>query len=318
VARSKNFQSTTDFLILENFLEMIAAERSLAKNTILSYKNDLENFLQFSAQNNLSISNISLKDINNYITQHTNAILKPTSISRKISAIRQFFKFLLSENIRKDNPALDIDLPKKEINLPKSLSKEQIDKLLHQAFLDNSFEGIRFYAVLEILYSTGMRISELVGLKYSFLFKYVSKDENMLAFVINGKGNKERIVILNNTAMKALNQYLEVREYFLKGQESDFLFPSFNNKGKVTHITRQRFFQLLKQLAIQSNLDPTIISPHKIRHSFASALLQNGANLRVVQELLGHQDISSTQIYTKVIDEQKRELIFTKHPLAQN
>jgi integrase/recombinase XerD len=306
-------------LYLENFLEMLSAEKGVSKNTIISYKTDLLDFIQFTNKHNVAIIDQDYTFLSSYIASLSNRALNARSIARKLSALRQFFQFLVSEKIVSTNPALDLNMPKKPQTLPKALTQEDLTKLLNTAALDNTPEGLRLHVMLEILYSTGLRISELVALKMQNLQKDLSSKQIEKFMIIKGKGGKERLVILNEQAVEALERYLKVRLSLLKSPTpTDWLFPSMEKSGKITHLTRQRFGQLLKELATDSGVDPKKLSPHVIRHSFASHMLENGANLRIVQELLGHSDISSTQIYTKVLSDSAKKLVFEKHPLAKS
>lgn len=308
----------SDVFLVENFLEMLSAERSASANTLSSYKTDLLELLKFATNSNLNIEHCSDTDLNKYASYLSSTKnYKSSTLSRKISALRSFFTFLVSDGIRADNPALGLELPKKERNLPKALSYEDILKLLNRSSPSDSPEKLRDNAILHLLYSSGMRVSELTNLKMSSIERgNVSNDDSMV-INIKGKGNKERLVVINDSALIALRKYLSVRFKLLKGHKNDYLFPSHKKKGEVTNISRQRVHQIFKQLANEVGIDPDLLSPHKIRHSFATHILQNGADLRVVQELLGHSDISSTQIYTKVANEQAQKLVLEKHPLAQ-
>lgn len=301
--------------ILENFLEMLAAERSVTQNTIDAYKNDIEKLLKYISNLNLEVNKISLQNLEDYLAKlRENQKISTKTIARKISAIRQFFLFLVSERAISKNIAIDLVMPKKASELPKALSKNEIDILLKYAYGIETPEGIRTTAILELLYATGMRISELLSLKLQVLESNSNTLPNYI--IVRGKGNKERIVLLNDYAKQAIANYLKIRKVFIKiGNKTNWLFPSTDKSGKSIHLTRQRFGQILKEVAINAGLDPLIVSPHKIRHSFATHMLQNGANLRIVQELLGHSDISSTQIYTKINNDQATRLVMEKHPL---
>ncbi len=314
---SSKLQNNTDYIYVENFLEMISVEKSAAKNTIYSYKFDLDDLLSFLSNGKISLQDVLQSDLARYIEKLGEKKLSSRTLARKISAIKHFFKFLCIDKIRKDNPSLYLEMPKQEKLLPKALSKQDVELMLSSIDISKNADGIRDKCMLEILYSSGMRVTELVQLRYSSIQKNTIKSESHAAIVIKGKGSKERIIILNQSAINALNEYLKVRIKFLRGMQSDFLFPSFGKSGKVTHMSRQRFHQIIKQVATNANIDPVLVSPHKIRHSFASHLLQNGADLRVVQELLGHADISSTQIYTKVLSEQAKNLVLDTHPLSK-
>lgn len=309
-------QNKTDCIYVENFLEMISVEKSAAKNTIYSYKFDLDDLLSFLSNAKISLQDVLQSDLARYIEKLGEKKLSSRTLARKISAIKHFFKFLCIDKIRKDNPSLYLEMPKQDKLLPKALSRQDVEAMLSSIDISKNPDKIRDKCMLEILYSSGMRVSELIQLRYSNIQKNVIKSESHAAIVIKGKGSKERIIILNQSAIHSLNEYLKVRMKFLRGVQSDFLFPSFGKSGKITHMSRQRFHQIIKQVAISAKIDPALVSPHKIRHSFASHLLQNGADLRMVQELLGHADISSTQIYTKVLSEQAKNLVLDTHPLS--
>ena len=311
-----NKNSNKDLLQIEYFIEMMVAEKSAAKNTLLSYKTDLLDLAKHILSEKVNFNNVSQQEIENYICSLFQRKLTTKSIARKISTIRQFFNFLLSDNFRKDNPALHLIMPKREQNLPSAISQEQISLLIENSYKNDTPTAIRMTAMLEMLYATGMRISELITLKMQSLESKVANKSVLRYVFIKGKGNKERIALLNKHAAIALEKYLSIRNTFLKNKKSDWLFPSCNKKGEISHLTRQRFGQMLKKLAISCGLEGKLISPHKIRHSFASHMLENGANLRVVQELLGHSDISSTQIYTKVSNKTAEDLVLNKHPVA--
>ena len=301
---------------LEYFLEMLVAERGATKNTMLSYKKDIEDLYCYLTELDVGLKDVTHDILVNFIAELSKKKLGAKTISRKISTYRQFFSFLISDRFINYNPASNLVMPKKPQSLPKALSVHILNKLIEVSMSDGSKEGVRSHAMLEILYSTGMRISELVTLEMKSLESFSDEtDTNFL--IIKGKGNKERVVILNQIASAALKKYLEKRSNFLRhGMKSNWLFPSYTKDGKTIHITRQRFGQILKGLAKLAGIDANLISPHKIRHSFATHLLENGANLRVVQELLGHSDISSTQIYTKISDIKAKKVLLSKHPLA--
>lgn len=309
--------SLNESQFVEMFLEALSSERGLAKNSLASYLNDISDFMIHHNTRGVSVLSLNIQDLNNYLALPHLAKFKRSTISRKISCLKQFYMFLFSENIIKTNPSIDMDHPKREANLPKPLAIADLETLMAQAKADFTEEGIRNYCILEILYSTGMRVSEVLTLKLSIVLNPIEKMDDMQTILIKGKGNKERLVIFNTEALKALDHYLDVRDQFTKGRQSDYLFPSFKKNGSPTHLTRQMFFIILKRLALAANLDPDTVSPHKIRHSFASHILHRGANLRVVQELLGHSDISSTQIYTKVLSSQAKDLVMHKHPIAK-
>jgi len=313
---------------LTQFLDMIKAERGLAKNTLISYKNDLEYFIQ-TTKNPLKITTA---DIKNHLKQLYTDGISANSLSRKISSIKQFFNFLQIEEVIKDNPALLIEHPKHSIKIPKYLTEQEVETLLKNAKKDKSPAGVRFCCMLELLYATGLRISELVSLKVSVVQKKYKKDGfyNIDDFlIIKGKGNKERLVVINKTAKALLKDYLDLRKKLLDGESSEWLFTTqvkfsttkyINEKLKTrkdNHLSRQVFALALKEIAIKSGIDEEKVSPHIIRHSFATHLLNNGADLRVLQELLGHSDISTTQIYTHILDSKLKSIVNTLHPLAK-
>jgi len=302
---------------MEYFFEMLIAERGATENTILSYKKDIKDLFDYLALNHIELEKVTSSVVKDFIVELSKKNLGAKTIGRKISALRQFFSFLVSDGIFKENPTLNIIMPKRPESIPKALSKNMLSHLIETASNDVTKEGLRDYAMLEILYSTGMRISELVALEMKSLEGF-SSDSEINLLIVKGKGQKERAVILNQKACKALKNYLNIRGKFLSiGTKVNWVFPSISKNKKILHISRQRFGQILKEIAIKSNIDPSIISPHKIRHSFATHMLDNGANLRIVQELLGHSDISSTQIYTKVSDSKAKKLLLDKHPLSQ-
>jgi integrase/recombinase XerD len=301
---------------IEYFFEMLVAERGATENTISSYRKDIKDLHDYLTFNHIKLEKVTSSIIKDFIIELSNRKLGAKTIGRKISAFRQFFSFLVSDGVFKENPTLNIIMPKRPKSIPKALSQDILDKLIKTANSNTTKEGLRDYAMLEILYSTGMRISELVSLKMKTL-ENLSNESEINLLIVEGKGKKERAVILNQMACKALKNYLDIRSKFLLvGAKSNWVFPSVSKNKKVVHISRQRFGQILKEIAIKSNIDPLIISPHKIRHSFATHMLDNGANLRIIQELLGHSDISSTQIYTKVSDSKAKKLLLGKHPLS--
>ena len=302
---------------IEHFLEMMLAEKHASNNTITSYKADLLSFSKFLQQDlsDIKLEQVTSQHVEQYII-NLGQKFKATTVSRKLSAIRHFFDFLVSDNILSENCSLKVSRPKKEKLIPKALTQEEIEKLLTLSHQDETNEGVRLCVMLEILYSTGMRISELISLSKRHMFK--GDNDNMMYMIVKGKGQKERVVILNEDTVETIASYMKLHRKFARGRETDLLFPSFDKKGKLTCITRQRFGQMLKILAGKAGINAEKVSPHKIRHSFATHLVQNGADLRVVQELLGHSDISSTQIYTKVFSDKARKLLVDKHPLSNS
>jgi len=293
--------------LLENFLEMLVLERNAAVNTRDAYRRDLDDFLTFIAQKGVDCEGATKNHVSDYIRDLDRVGLSSATQARRLSALKQFFSFLLAEGVRGDDPAMNVDAPKASKRLPKYLSTGEVDMLLAGCEGDTP-EQIRLAALLHLLYATGMRVSELVSLK----FPPMGKDENFL--IIIGKGNKERLVPVNEAAKEALKRYLGVRDCFIGGdQHSKWLFPSTAKEG---HLTRQRFGQLLKDLALKAGIEQKRVSPHVLRHAFASHLLANGADLRSLQKMLGHADISTTQIYTHVLSERMISLVNAHHPLA--
>ena len=279
--------------LLDSFLEVMSVERGASKNTLESYKRDLEDF----SENIKNIESCTEADIEKYLRGLSKKSFAPRSVARKLSSLKQFFMYLYTEKIRPDNPTANVEAPKLGKSLPKFLTVEEVGKLLDEAAKDK-----RINAMLEILYASGLRVSELIALKKNS----VRSENGDFYLFVKGKGNKERIVPLGSKAIAALNDYLA------EAKPEIWLFPS----GK-DHITRQRFGQLLKELAINAGIDRKKVSPHVLRHSFASHLLENGADLRLVQELLGHEQIATTQIYTHIQSKKLQELVNSKHPLAK-
>ena len=299
---------------LENFLEMLAAERGAAENTLESYRRDLEDFSGFLGRKTLAAAQSD--DISSYMGDLNRRGFAETSQARRLSALKQFYKFLYSEGSREDDPTRTLAAPKKRGSLPKVLSMEDVDALIDCAQGETlkpqkspaaRLRAQRMYTLIEVLYATGLRVSELVALPVSAALR----DARLIE--IKGKGGKERLVPLSHAAQAAMKDYVGLRTAEGAYEKSPWLFPSHGDSG---HLTRQHFARELKDLARMAGLDAARISPHVLRHAFASHLLQNGADLRVVQQLLGHADISTTQIYTHVLDERLRALVESSHPLA--
>jgi integrase/recombinase XerD len=302
---------------IETFLAMLSAERGAAANTIEAYRRDLGDFGQFLNRRNVALAAAATDDVSDYFRDTAVAGLKPASRARRLSAVRQLYKFLLAEGVAKNDPTLGHAAPRKHRALPKTLNVAEVDRLIGAAAKraetatgSDRRRALRLHCLLEMLYATGMRVSELVSLPRGVL----SGDERVLT--IRGKGGRERLVPLNNSARTALDRYLGVgapEAEFTPTVATKWLFPS---RGAQGHVTRQRFAQDLKVLAVEAGLDPERVSPHVLRHAFASHLLQNGADLRVVQELLGHSDIATTQIYTHVLDERLKSMVRDLHPMG--
>ena len=316
MARSTSSSTPVSSSELALFVEMLMAERGAATHTVTAYARDISDFLAFLGAKETDLAAARADDVRAYLEVLASNGLAPTSRARKLSAIRQFFRFLLGEGVRKDDPTSAIDSPRRGRPLPKVLSLTEVEALIGTAkdACSTAEEGaprrraLRLYALLETLYASGLRVSELVALPRNVL----AVDDRILT--IKGKGGRERLVPLNDSAREALSAHLAIlaQEPALKG--SAFLFPT-GDGGQ--HMTRQRFGQELKALAATARLEPARVSPHVLRHAFASHLLERGADLRTVQQLLGHADISTTQIYTHVIEERLRRLVEEHHPLAK-
>jgi integrase/recombinase XerD len=304
-------------MIIEEFLDMMLAEKGISLNSYISYKKDLLDYMDFLSISSINYENATQDNIRMYIQTLSKIGLQARSIARKMSSIRNFYKFLLSENIISKNPSILIDLPKYSINLPIFLNIDEIKTLIETCNDKSKIDNIRLLAMINLLYSTGLRVSELVSLKMNDLLinKYTNKIQNNL--MIEGKGGKQRIVIINENSLESLEEYLKIREQFFNKkniQSNQYLFPS---KSKEGYMTRQNFAILLKNIAILANLDPQKVSPHSLRHSFATHLLSGGADLRVIQSLLGHTDISTTQIYTHINSDELKDVIDAYHPLSK-
>jgi integrase/recombinase XerD len=288
---------------------MLAAERGAAALTLAAYLNDLSDLSGFLASRGVSLDTAGPADLHSYLASEATVRLAPRTMARRISAMRQFYKFLLIEGVRQDDPSAELDTPRLGRPLPKVLSEAEVASLITAASAWPGDEGLRLGCLIELLYATGLRISELVTLPVAA----ARRDPRFL--MISGKGGKERVVPLSEPGRRALGRYLECRDHFLAdARPSRWLFPS---RGRAGHLTRQRAGQLLKELAIKAGVDPERLSPHVLRHAFASHLLDHGADLRSVQQMLGHADIATTQIYTHVQTDRLRKLVETAHPLAR-
>ncbi len=294
---------------VEAFLEMLMAERGAAQNTYQAYRHDLAHFAAHLAAAKGAIEAADAGHIRSYLSHLDKLGISASTAARRLSSLRQFYGFLAAEGIRADDPTADIDSPRRGRQLPKILSEADVERLFEEAAQHSGPQGVRLRALFETLYATGLRVSELVALPLSAILG----EPGLL--LVRGKGDKERVVPLSDPAIKALAAYLEVRRGFLIAEvEVNWLFPS---RGKSGHLSRQRFGKMLKQLALEAGIDPARVSPHVLRHAFASHLLAHGADLRAVQQMLGHADISTTQIYTHVLDARLKSLVETHHPLAQ-
>jgi integrase/recombinase XerD len=294
---------------LEAFLEMLAAERGAARLTLAAYRHDLIDLGGFLAARGVALDAADAGALHDYLTAAGTRRLAPRTLARRLSAIRQFYRFLLTDAVRGDDPTSGLDAPRLGRPLPKMLSEAEVARLIAAAAAWPAAEGVRLRCILELLYATGLRISELVTLPLAA----AQRDPRFM--LVRGKGGKERIVPLSPPSRQTLAEYLACRRQFLaEGAASRFLFPS---RGREGYLTRQRCGQLLKELAHAAELDPARLSPHVLRHAFASHLLDHGADLRSVQQMLGHADIATTQIYTHVQGDRLRRLVETAHPLAR-
>jgi len=312
---------TSDAKLISLFLDMLAAEQGAGDNTLDAYRRDLTDFQGFLAGSGNGFTDVETETLRNYLADLDARGFKSSSVARRLSALRHLFRFLLNERIRSDDPAAILSGPKRGRGLPKVLSISDVDRLLvqaktlteaPQASAPQRLRALRLYCLLEVLYATGLRVSELVALPRSA----ARRDANMI--VVRGKGDKERLVPLNEASRKAMADYLAATDAMKteknkNAANSKWLFPSFGESG---HLTRQHFARDLKELAATAGLAPRLVSPHVLRHAFASHLLHNGADLRIVQTLLGHTDISTTQIYTHVVEERLKSLVRDLHPLA--
>ena len=311
-ARSAGGGGTRDAALMEAFLEMLAAERGASFNTLAAYRRDLEDFREVCGR--LAVA--STEEVRRYLASLSERGLAATSQARRLSALRQFFKFLVAEGIRSDDPTATAERPKPRRHLPMVLSVGDVDKLLEAARSAAAeaeltplrrLAALRMLALLELLYATGLRVSELVALPHS------AGRAGRPLIAVKGKGGRERLVPLNVASHAALDLYREQRAALGK-PDTRWLFPADSASG---HVTRQAFARDLKGVAARAGLDARKLSPHVLRHAFATHLLSGGADLRIVQTLLGHADISTTQIYTHVLDERLKELVNKHHPLAE-
>jgi len=294
----------------EAFLEMMSVERAAAQNTLTAYTRDLTDAAGFLAGRGHDLADASAQDIEAYFAALGARGLAPATAARRRAALRQFYRFVLGEGWRADDPARRVEAPRKGRSLPKVLTRDEVDRLIAAAAARDGAQGLRLGCMVELAYASGLRISELTGLTLAAL----ARDPAYL--IVKGKGGKERLAPLNEAARAAVKAYLEVRAQHLPGGDkaNPWLFPS---RGKAGRLTPRRFAQMLDEAAAAAGIDPARVSPHVLRHAFATHLLEGGADLRVVQTLLGHADIGTTQIYTHVAGERLREVMASKHPLAK-
>ncbi|WP_426422186.1 site-specific tyrosine recombinase XerD [Bradyrhizobium genosp. A] len=321
--RKSSASKPSDAKLTGLFLDMLAAEQGAGSNTLDAYRRDLTDFSEFLDRVGHSFVDAETQVLRDYLGDLDARGFKSSSVARRLSAMRHLFRFLLNERIRTEDPAAILSGPKRGRGLPKVLSIADVDRMLRcakemseaaDASPSQRLRALRLYCLLEVLYATGLRVSELVSLPRSA----AKRDARMI--VVRGKGDKERLVPLNEASRQAMADYLAQTEAAKTEKKkgsvaaSKWLFPSFGESG---HLTRQHFARDLKELAVASGLQARLVSPHVLRHAFASHLLHNGADLRIVQTLLGHTDISTTQIYTHVVEERLKSLVRDLHPLAE-
>ncbi|ATQ41805.1 site-specific tyrosine recombinase XerD [Caulobacter mirabilis] len=295
---------------VEAFLEMMAVERAAARNTITAYGKDLADASAYLKARGRDLGTAAAEDVEAYFANLGAIGLSPATAARRRAAVRQFYRFVLGEGWRQDDPSRRVEAPRKGRPLPKVLSREEVERLIAAASAKDGGQGLRLACLIELTYASGMRVSEVMGLPLSAL----ARDPAYL--IVKGKGGKERLAPLNDAARAATKAWLEVRKTFRpKGDAANpWLFPS---RGKGGKLTPRRFSQLLEEAAMAAGIDREKVSPHVLRHAFATHLLEGGADLRVVQTLLGHADIATTQIYTHVAGDRLAEVVKTKHPLAR-
>ena len=293
-----------DNILIKDFLNNLIAEKGASSNTVNAYNDDLYQMVDFLGDD---FNNIQKKDIQEYIF-HLQEDYIPNSVCRKISAMKSFFKFLYTEKEISQNPANEIDAPKKAKNLPNFLSKEDIKILIKIAEHSDKFSFQRTSVMLKLMYACGLRVSELVSLPLNC----INKEKKHI--LVKGKGSKERLIPIADEAIECILHWIDLRNCSDKNKAKPFLFPSDNSI--LGHITRDTFFKNIKKIAIEAGFDEKKISPHTLRHSFATHLLNYGADLRSVQSMLGHESISTTEIYTHVLPKQITDEVFKKHPLS--
>lgn len=290
------------------FLEMMAVERDASASTLKNYGRDLERFEAFLETRGETLETAGACDLSAFLAALADAGLSASTAALKASALKQFYVFLYTEGMRGDNPAAEVDRPKTRRPLPKRLSPQEALRLMDAAGEGCDARALRLKAMVELLYAAGLRVSELTSLPRA------AYRRGARGLIIKGKGGKERVAPLGAEAAAALDAYLRVRGDFTQSDDNPFMFPS---RGKTERITPARFAQLLKDLAVKAGIDPTRLSPHVLRHAFATHLLEGGADLRSVQDMLGHADITTTQIYTHVAGDRLAEIVRTRHPLAK-
>ncbi|WP_286800796.1 site-specific tyrosine recombinase XerD [Oceanicaulis sp. UBA2681] len=302
---------------IDLFLDMMAAERGAARNTLDAYRRDLEDAAARLGGRGVGLEQAQTRDVEALLADLAADGLSPATAARRLSALKRYYRFLLKEGLRGDDPAKTLSGPKKPRPLPKVLSEAQVEALFDAADRMEGAEGLRLRALLELLYAGGLRVSELVTLPLSGF----ARSERCL--IVTGKGGKDRLIPLTDAALEAVDAYKAVRAEHLPQPKAPayaiaarYLFPSRTAQGG--HLTRERFAQRLKELTLAAGLDPQRVSPHVMRHAFATHLLANGADLRSVQTLLGHADVSTTEIYTHVLEARLKALVHDAHPLSHD
>lgn len=297
-------------LWLEAFLEMMAVERSAASNTLAAYRRDLSDAEGFLAGRGLDLASAGSEDVEAYYGDLAVRGLSAATASRRRAALRQFYRFILAEGWRSDDPSRRLEAPRRGRPLPKILSRQEVLDLIAAAVQEDEARGLRLACMIELTYASGLRVSELTALPLSAVLK------DPAYMIVRGKGGRERLAPLNDAAREAVRRYLAVRGVFIppSNRDNPWLFPSRSAEGRLTP---RRFAQLLDAAAREAGIDPARVSPHVLRHAFATHLLEGGADLRIVQTLLGHADIATTQIYTHVADERLAQVVRERHPLAR-
>ncbi|MCB9944304.1 MAG: site-specific tyrosine recombinase XerD [Geminicoccaceae bacterium] len=296
-------------MLLNAFLEMMVVERGASRNTLDAYRRDLTDLCRFLERRGAGLVEATADDLRGYVAHLSDQGMSSSTAARRLAAMRQLYRFLFMEDHRGDDPTVTIDNPKQGRSLPRVLSEAEIDLLMRTAYGEEGEDAVRMQVLLELMYGSGLRVSELIGMPLSG----VAHDRASLRVL--GKGSKERVIPVGRQAREALQRWLAIRDSRVRRPlEARFLFPS---RGKLGHLTRQRFTQLLNGLAVRAGMDPGRISPHVLRHAFATHLLDHGADLRAVQVMLGHADIATTQIYTHVQAERLAAVVDAHHPLAK-
>jgi len=311
--KGRGAHGRSDALLIESFLDMMSAERGASPNTLAAYRRDLMEFSAAASRKDASLVRATRAHVKAYLAGLAAAETAASTQARKLSTLRQFYGYLYGEGLRRDDPTNAIEAPRKARGLPKILSQEDIENLIEAArpHRPDDAERIRLLAIVELLYASGLRVTELVTLPLA------AARSRQGFLIVRGKGGKERLAPLNERARAAMAEYLRVRESFLpksRREVSRFLFCSRSAEG---HLTRRRCHQLLKTLAADAGVDQRKLSPHVLRHAFATHLVEGGADLRSVQTMLGHADIGTTQIYTHVANERLKKVMDAAHPLAR-